>query len=70
MGGGLGGSNVLQLKGKAIVDANDMDPSVVESMKRNIEFNDLQAEVIPHCADARVLMVQNAGVCTASLLCV
>mmetsp|Transcript_27832 Transcript_27832/g.49727 ORF Transcript_27832/g.49727 Transcript_27832/m.49727 type:complete len:523 (-) Transcript_27832:218-1786(-) len=50
-----------ELKGKAIVDANDMDPSVVESMKRNIEFNDLQAEVIPHCADARVLMVQNAG---------
>mmetsp|Transcript_18216 Transcript_18216/g.47536 ORF Transcript_18216/g.47536 Transcript_18216/m.47536 type:complete len:515 (-) Transcript_18216:135-1679(-) len=50
-----------ELDGRAIVDANDMDPSVVDSMKQNIEFNGLEGAVIPHCLDARLLMMQNAG---------
>ena len=44
-------------------DSNDMDPSVVESMARNIAFNgpEVQARVHPRCSDARVAMMQAAG---------
>lgn len=45
------------------VVANDLDPSVVEHMKRNVEFNGeaAQAKVQPNCADARLVMLQNPG---------
>ena len=42
------------------IDSNDMDPSVVESMRRNIAFNgpEVAAKVHPTCSDARILMMQ------------
>ena len=45
------------------IDSNDMDPSVVESMSRNIAFNgpEVQARVHPKCSDARLTMMQAAG---------
>jgi len=51
----------LELDGVSRIDANDLDPTVVESMRRNISMNgpDAQAKVQPHCSDARLLMLQN-----------
>ena len=42
------------------VDANDLDPSVVEAMKRNVEFNgpEAVARVNPLQGDCRVAMMQ------------
>eukprot|EP00878_Enallax_costatus_P040089 GHUV01046073.1.p1 GENE.GHUV01046073.1~~GHUV01046073.1.p1 ORF type:complete len:436 (+),score=123.03 GHUV01046073.1:390-1697(+) len=54
----------LELDGVSRIDANDLDPSVVESMKQNISFNgpDAEAKVQPTCSDARLLMLQSPGV--------
>lgn len=54
----------LELDGVARIEANDLDPTVVESMKQNIAFNgpDVVAKVQPTCSDARLLMLQNPGV--------
>lgn len=54
----------LELDGVSRIDANDLDPSVVESMKQNIAFNgaEVEAKVQPTCSDARLLMLQNPGV--------
>ena len=43
------------------VVANDMDASVVESIRRNIEFNgkDVAEKVIPSTGDARIVCMQN-----------
>lgn len=43
--------------------ANDLDATVVESMKRNIEFNGevAGAKVQPNCGDARLVMLQASG---------
>lgn len=43
--------------------ANDLDPSVVEAMKKNIEFNgsDVVGRVEPSVGDARIVMMQNEG---------
>ena len=53
----------LEVDGISRVDANDLDPSVVESMRANIAFNgpDVEAKVFPHNSDARMLMLQNPG---------
>ena len=45
------------------IDSNDMDPSVVESMRRNIAFNghEVSSRVHTSCSDARILMMSQAG---------
>eukprot|EP00878_Enallax_costatus_P035302 GHUV01039322.1.p1 GENE.GHUV01039322.1~~GHUV01039322.1.p1 ORF type:complete len:137 (+),score=15.08 GHUV01039322.1:1054-1464(+) len=60
----------LELDGVSRIDANDLDPSVVESMKQNISFNgpDAEAKVQPTCSDARLLMLQSPGVSLLRLL--
>jgi tRNA G37 N-methylase Trm5 len=64
----------LELDGVSEVHANDLDPTVVEAMRRNISLNgpDVEAKVQPHCSDARLLMLQNPYVsvlraCTSRL---
>ena len=49
-----------EIPGLSGIDANDLDPNVVTSMKRNIEFNgpEVTALVHPHCHDARILMMK------------
>lgn len=51
-----------ELEGVREVVANDLDPAVVESMKRNIAFNGGAAEqkVTPSVGDARLVCLQNA----------
>jgi tRNA (guanine26-N2/guanine27-N2)-dimethyltransferase len=51
----------LEVPGVGRVDANDLDPAVVESMRANIALNgaEVEAKVQPHCSDARLLMLQN-----------
>jgi tRNA (guanine26-N2/guanine27-N2)-dimethyltransferase len=39
--------------------ANDMDPTVVESMRRNIEFNGVEGKVETSEGDARAVMMSN-----------
>lgn len=53
-----------EVEGVGRVDANDLDPAVVEAMRRNIAFNGGAAaqRVRPRQGDARMLMMQNAGV--------
>ena len=53
-----------EVPGIARVDANDLDPAVVEAMQRNVEFNgpEVVARVHPSCGDCRVAMMQ-AGSC-------
>jgi len=53
-----------EIEGVGRVDANDLDASVVEAMKRNVEFNGgaAAAKVRPQQGDARIVMMQNAGV--------
>ncbi|PRW58454.1 tRNA (guanine(26)-N(2))-dimethyltransferase 2 [Chlorella sorokiniana] len=50
-----------EVEGVREVVANDLDPSVVESMKRNIEHNDIGHKVTPSVGDARLVMLQNSG---------
>lgn len=52
-----------ELEGVREVVANDLDPSVVESMKRNIEFNGGAAaqKVKPSVGDVRLVCLQNTG---------
>lgn len=52
------------MPGIARIDANDLDPSVVESMKRNIQFNGPQVQGLVHavCSDARMIMMQSEKV--------
>lgn len=49
-----------EIPGLAGIDANDLDPNVVASMRRNIEFNgpEVASLVHSHCHDARVLMMK------------
>eukprot|EP00195_Chlamydomonas_chlamydogama_P004170 CAMPEP_0202922836 /NCGR_PEP_ID=MMETSP1392-20130828/78133_1 /ASSEMBLY_ACC=CAM_ASM_000868 /TAXON_ID=225041 /ORGANISM="Chlamydomonas chlamydogama, Strain SAG 11-48b" /LENGTH=576 /DNA_ID=CAMNT_0049616487 /DNA_START=1623 /DNA_END=3353 /DNA_ORIENTATION=+ len=51
----------LEIPGVSRIDANDLDRAVVESMKRNIEFNgpEVVAKVQPQCSDARMIMMQS-----------
>ncbi|KAF8071357.1 tRNA (guanine(26)-N(2))-dimethyltransferase 1 [Scenedesmus sp. PABB004] len=50
----------LELEGVTRIDANDVDPSVVESMAANIAANGPRAaKVHPTCSDARLLMLQS-----------
>jgi tRNA (guanine26-N2/guanine27-N2)-dimethyltransferase len=51
----------LELEGVRQIDANDLDPAVVESMKQNITFNgpEVQQKVQPTCSSAQLLMMQN-----------
>ncbi|WIA32628.1 hypothetical protein OEZ86_003431 [Tetradesmus obliquus] len=51
----------LELDGVSRIDANDVDPAVVESMRANIALNGpgVAARVVPTCSDARLLMLQN-----------
>jgi tRNA G26 N,N-dimethylase Trm1 len=60
----------LELDGVSRIDANDLDPTVVESMRRNIHMNgpDVEAKVQPHCSDARLLMLQNPYVSVFGLM--
>lgn len=52
-----------EVEGVGRVDANDLDPAVVDAMRRNIAFNGGAAQrVRPRQGDARMLMMQNAGV--------
>ena len=53
-----------QVEGIARVDANDLDPTALTAMSRNVEFNGptAQAKVHPQQGDARVAMLQNAEV--------
>lgn len=50
-----------EIDGVAKVVANDMDPNVVDAMKRNIEFNgpEVVERVVPSVGDARIVMMQN-----------
>lgn len=59
----------LELDGVSRIDANDLDPTVVESMRRNISMNgpEVEAKVQPHCSDARLLMLQNPYVSWGTL---
>ncbi|KDD75194.1 N2,N2-dimethylguanosine tRNA methyltransferase [Helicosporidium sp. ATCC 50920] len=52
-----------EIPGVASITANDMDPAVVESMRRNIAFNGPEAESKIECtnSDACLLMMQRAG---------
>ena len=52
-----------ELEGVREVVANDLDPSVVESMKRNIEFNGgvAKQKVTPSVGDARLACLQVGG---------
>ena len=61
----------LELDGVARVHANDLDPAVVESMRRNISMNGpvAEAKVQPHCSDARLLMLQNPLVSEETEFC-
>jgi hypothetical protein len=54
----------LELDGVSRIDANDLDPAVVDSMRANIALNGLQvqARVVPTCSDARLLMLQSPEV--------
>jgi tRNA (guanine26-N2/guanine27-N2)-dimethyltransferase len=54
----------LELDGVSRIDANDLDPAVVDSMRANIALNgpEVQARVVPTCSDARLLMLQNPEV--------
>lgn len=54
----------LELDGISRIDANDLDPAVVESMEQNISYNgpNAEARVQPTCSDARFLMLQSPGV--------
>ncbi|GAX81061.1 hypothetical protein CEUSTIGMA_g8496.t1 [Chlamydomonas eustigma] len=49
-----------EIPGLTHIDANDLDPEVVDSMTRNIHFNgsDVSAIVHPKCGDARMAMMQ------------
>ena len=51
----------LEVEGTGRVDANDLDPDVVEAMKRNIQFNGPEAadRMRPLQGDARLAMLQN-----------
>lgn len=51
----------LEIPNVERVVANDMDPSVVDSIKRNIEFNgkEVAEKVIPSTGDARIVCMQN-----------
>lgn len=57
----------LELDGVSRIDANDLDPAVVDSMRSNIEFNGPEAvgKVHPTCSDARLLMLQSPEVGSA-----
>lgn len=50
-----------EIKAVEKVVANDLDPNVVDAMKRNIEFNgpEVLAKVVPSVGDARIVMMQN-----------
>ncbi len=50
-----------EIEGVSRVVANDMDPTVVDAMRRNIEFNgpEVVEKVIPSVGDARIVMMQN-----------
>lgn len=50
-----------EIEGVEKVVANDLDPSVVDAMRRNIEFNgpEVVAKVVPSTGDARIVMMQN-----------
>ena len=50
-----------EIDGVKNIVANDLDPSVVESMKRNIEFNgeDVVRKITPSVGDARIVMMQH-----------
>ncbi len=54
----------LELPGVSRVDANDLDPLVVASMRDNIKANGPQAvqRIMPTCSDVRLLMINNPGV--------
>lgn len=54
---------VTEVDGIGRVDANDLDPAVVEAMCRNVVFNgpEVASKVRPRQGDARLLMMQNAG---------
>ena len=49
-----------EVPGIGRVDANDLDPAVVEAMQRNVEFNgpEVVARVKPLQGDCRVAMMQ------------
>ncbi|KAF6262188.1 N2,N2-dimethylguanosine tRNA methyltransferase-domain-containing protein [Scenedesmus sp. NREL 46B-D3] len=51
----------LELDGVSRIDATDLDPAVVDSMRANIALNgpEAQARVVPTCSDARLLMLQS-----------
>jgi tRNA (guanine26-N2/guanine27-N2)-dimethyltransferase len=53
----------LELPNVERVVANDLDPSVVESINRNIEFNgpEVIGKVVPSVGDARIVCMQNPG---------
>ena len=50
-----------EIDGVSRVVANDMDPAVVDAMRRNIEFNgpEVIERVVPSVGDARIVMMQN-----------
>jgi tRNA (guanine26-N2/guanine27-N2)-dimethyltransferase len=53
-----------EIPGLGRIVANDLDPAVVEAMKRNIEYNGEEvvgAKVQPSVGDARLIMMQNPG---------
>lgn len=52
---------LLQIPGIGRIDANDLDPAVVQAMKRNVEHNGeaVSSKVHPTCNDVRLLMMQN-----------
>lgn len=52
-----------EIPGVARVVANDLDPEVVEAMRRNIAFNGARAAALvePSVGDARLVMLQRAG---------
>lgn len=54
-------SSRLQIPGIGRIDANDLDASVVESMRRNIEHNGevVKSKINPTCSDVRIIMMQN-----------
>lgn len=51
-----------EIDGIGTIVANDLDNAAVESIQRNVEFNEVQSIVQPHRDDARVLMLQNPEV--------
>lgn len=54
----------LEIDGISRIDANDLDGSVVEAMRRNLDFvgGAAAAKVHPQQGDARIVMMQHAGV--------